>query len=75
MGAFLLALVIGVSIGAVLTVWQFIRMKTGENDRVMRNADGTVYAFTFTIVGFFILWSGVSFVVALIPIAIIKAIF
>jgi hypothetical protein len=75
MSTFTLALIIGVSIGAVLTVWQTIRMKTGENNKVMRNADGTVYAFTFTIVGSFILWSSVSFVVALIPIAIIKAIF
>ena len=55
MSTFTLALIIGVSIGAVLTVWQTIRMKTGENNKVMRNADGTVYAFTFTIVGSFIL--------------------
>jgi len=75
MGSFLLALIIGVSIGTVLTVWQAIRLKTGQNVVAMRNSDGTTYAFTFTLVGFFILWSVVHFVVALIPIVIIKAIF
>ena len=74
MGAFLLALVIGVSIGVVLTIWQAIRLKTGQNVVAMRNSDGTTYAFTFTIVGFFILWSVVFFVVALIPIVIVRAI-
>ena len=73
MGTFTLAFVIGMAISFIFTVIWALRAYFGIAP-VMRNADGSVYRFVPTMIGFFILWSGIFFVVALVPIFIIDAI-
>ena len=73
MGTFTLALVIGMAISAFFSVIWAVRALMGIA-RIGRNPDGSVFMFIPTLVGFFILFTGVFFVISLIPISIIKAI-
>ena len=73
MGTFTLALVIGMAISAFFSVIWAFRAQMGIA-RIGRNPDGSVHMFIPTLIGFFILFTGVVFVIALIPISIIKAI-
>ena len=71
MGTLTLSLVSGSAIGLIFSLWQAIRVYTGEA-KIGRNPDGSVYRPVATIIGFFILWSMVFFVVALIVISLIN---
>ena len=72
MGTLTLALIIGLAIGLILSIWQAIRIYTGANTKIIRNLDRSVYRPVATIIGFFVLWSLVFFVIALIVVSIIK---
>jgi len=72
MGTLTLSLVIGSIIGLILSTWQANRIYTGANPIIIRNPDGSVYRPVATIIGFFILWSLVFFVIALVVVSIIN---
>jgi len=72
MGAFTLSLIIGSAIGLIVTVRQVIRIYTGASTKVVRNPDGSVSLLVPSTIVFFILWSLVFFVVALILVSLLN---
>ena len=68
----ILSLAIGLAVGLIVTIWGSSRVFTGANTKISRNPDGSVYRPASTIIGLFILWSLVFFVIAFIVISMIK---
>ena len=73
MGTFTLALIIGMAISAFFSVIWAFRAQMGIA-KIGRNSDGSVRMLIPTLIGFFILFTVVFFVIALILVSIVKAI-
>ena len=73
MGTFTLALIIGMAISAFFSVIWAFRAQMGIA-KIGRNSDGSVRMFIPTLIGFFILFTVVFFVIALVLVSIVKAI-
>ncbi len=76
MSTLAISLIAGIALGMVVGVHQHSRVKSGANQRVIRNPDGSVYGGFFRVLfGVVILWTVLGFVVAYAITSIAKWIF
>jgi len=59
------ALIVGGVLGVIFGVQQVLRISSGENRKVIRNPDGSIYGgFAPVILGVVALWFGIGFGIA-----------
>ena len=76
MSTLAISLIVGIALGMVSGAHQYSRVKSGANQRVIRNLDGSVYGGFFRVLfGVVILWTVLGFVVTYAITSIAKWIF